>query len=35
MIQEMISNMTPETPKKLSPEELEHQDALFRDFCDF
>lgn len=35
MIQEMISNMTPETPKKLSPEQLEHQDALFRDFCDF
>ena len=35
MIQEMISNMKPETPKKLSPEQLEHQDALFRDFCDF
>ena len=35
MIKEMISNMKPETSQELSPQQLEHQDALFRDFCDF
>jgi hypothetical protein len=35
MISEMIKNKPINQEKKLTKEELEKQDQLFRDFCDF
>jgi hypothetical protein len=35
MISEMIKNKPKNQEKKLTKEELEKQDALFHDFCDF
>jgi hypothetical protein len=35
MISEMIKNKPKNQEKKISKEELEKQDELFRDFCDF
>ena len=35
MISEMIKNKPKIQEKKISKEELEKQDELFRDFCDF
>ncbi len=35
MISEMIKNKPTNQEKKLTKEELEKQEELFRDFCDF
>jgi hypothetical protein len=35
MISEMIKNMPQQVEKKLTKEQLEKQEALFLDFCDF